>query len=157
MSWPMGWTSAKMEDDSSGCPLKESQGYFQTYLEPLTQSLNMAFAFLPIIWHNQGFPAACHKLTTPWWYDMLYGPKVSLTVRIKSKGFTWKSSLNNATEFFWHNNIIGYSSVPIQNIPEYPNISQYSWLQLGAHPRDHLHDHPGAGLLEHRHSCRVKI
>ena len=122
------------------------------------------------------------------------GQKVSLNVRIKSKGFTWKSSLNNATDFFGTTillatvpcpfkisqnipifpNNLGYSLVPIQNIPKYPNISQYSWpqlgahskyprlsqyswLQLGAHPGDHLHDHPGAGLLEHRHSCRVKI
>ena len=61
MSGPIGWTSTKMEADSSGCPLKESQGYFQTYPEPLTQFQNMAFAFLPIIWHHQGFPAVRQK------------------------------------------------------------------------------------------------
>ena len=165
----LGELLRKMEDDSSGCPLKESQGYFQTYPELLTQSLNMAFAFYQQFGITKAFlvfaknerqhdDMVCSMGQKYFW---MWGS----SLRGSRGRVCWTMQPNFGTTVF-------LATVPCpfkisQNIPyswrelgahsKYPRLSKYSWLQLGSHPGDHLHDHSGAGLLEHRHSCRVKI
>ena len=129
MSWPIRWASTKMEDDSSGCPLKESQGYFQ----PLTQSQNMAFAFFTNNLVSPRLSCSSPKMKDSMmiWYA-LWAKKYlwmwGSSLRGSRGRVCWTMQPNFGTTIF-------LATVPCpfkisQNIPIFPNILGYSSVPI---------------------------